>query len=307
MRVLGLVSMVAILVAAAAGTAFAGASAKPAAASVSVSSPCSPSLTAHPHYSSIVVIAFENHDYNQILGSSAPPSYFKTLASRCGSATNFTAAWFPHSLPNYLAVTSGSTDGIGVDCVPGPNCHSGSPNIFSQVGALNWGARAESIPAHCYQANSGLYVPRHVPAVYYTRIAHSTCVANVSPTPSLPSSIHRRFVWVAPNLNDDMHNGTEAQASTWLQNFMAGPHGLLTSPIYRAGHMAIFIWFDSAGGAGSVSTPIPLIVVAPSVGHRVIGTHLNDYYLLHGWEGLLGLPCMQQACAVSGFDATFHL
>jgi hypothetical protein len=260
-----------------------------------------------PHYSSVVVIAFENHDYNQILGSSAPPSYFKTLAGECGSASDFTAAFFPYSLPNYLAATSGSTDGISGDCVPSPRCQTGSPNIFSQVGPFGWGARSQSTPAPCYKANSGEYVPRHVPAVYYTRIAHSTCLANASHLPLEPSTIHRRFVWVTANLLNDMHDGTEAQASAWLESFLAGPNGLLTSPIYRAGHMAIFIWFDSAGASGSITTPIPLIVVAPSVGHRVVTTHLTDYYLLHGWEGLLGETCLGNACLVSGFDRDFHL
>lgn len=273
---------------------------------IAPSAPCRP-VTSHPHYTSIVVIAFENHDYSQILGPSAPPSYFKTLAAACGTATNFTAAFYPHSLPNYLAVTSGSTDGISGDCQPAPSCDTSAQSIFSQVGPKGWGTHAESIPSPCYQANTSLYVPRHVPAVYYTRIPHSTCVANVVGIPAEPSTIARKFVWVAPNLNDDMHNGTPAQASAWLQNFMTGSHGLLDNPIYQAGHMAIFIWFDSAGANGSISTPLPLIVVAPSVGHRVVSTHLDDYYLLHGWEGLLAQPCLANACAVSGFDHDFNL
>lgn len=306
MRVVGVVGILvaAVLVA----TAKAAVVPHPAAGPSLASPACSSRLTgSSPHYSSIVVIAFENHDYNQILGSSAPPSYFKTLAGECGSASNFTAVYFPHSLPNYLAVTSGSTDGISGDCVPSPSCETGAPNIFSQVGPFDWGARSESTPAPCYKANSGEYVPRHVPAVYYTRIPASTCLANASDLPADPSTIHRRFVWVTGNLLDDMHSGTEAQASTWLQNFLAGSNGLLNSPIYRAGHMAIFIWFDSAGGNGSISTPIPLIVVAPSVGHRLVTAPLNDYYLLHGWEGLLGETCLGNACLVSGFDRDFHL
>lgn len=308
MLMVGVVVSALTIAVAAAGDAFAAATAsgQSATGAISITSPCH-TVTSRPHYTSIVVIAFENHDYSQILGSGAPPSYFKTLAGSCGTATNFTAAFYPHSLPNYLAVTSGSTDGISGDCQPAPSCDTGAASIFTQVGSKGWGTRAESIPSPCYQLNTGLYVPRHVPAVYYTRIAHSTCVANVIGMPVEPSTIHRSFVWVAPNLNDDMHNGTPAQASSWLQNFMTGSHGLLSSPTYQAGHMAIFIWFDSAGANGSISSPLPLIVVAPSVGHRVVVTHLNDYYLLHGWEGLLGQPCLANACRVSGFDRFFNL
>ena len=75
-------------------------------ASAAAASPCG-HLRRAPAWHHIVVIAFENHSYNQILGKSAPASYFKTLAGECGSATDFTAAHFPRSLGNYLAATGG--------------------------------------------------------------------------------------------------------------------------------------------------------------------------------------------------------
>src|SRR5437667_2635720 len=71
---------------------------------VAAGSPCGHKTRA-PSWNHIVVIAFENHSYRQILGKSAPPSYFKTLAAECGSAVDYTAVHFPRSLPNYLAAT----------------------------------------------------------------------------------------------------------------------------------------------------------------------------------------------------------
>jgi len=282
-----------------------GASAQPATAVISVSSPCA--KRTFRHYSHVVVIAFENQSYKSILGSSAPPSYFKTLASTCGSASNFSAVSFPRSLPDYLAVTSGTTSGITSDCVPGPACSTSARSIFQQVGGSHWSSWGESMPSPCYAQNRGLFVPRHLPALYFTRISHATCVADVRPLPSTPPSGSRRFVWVAPNLNNDMHNGTPAQASAWLKTFLAGPQGLLRRSTYQAGHMAIFIWFDTAGGSNSMATPVPLLVVAPSVGHRLVSTHLTDYNLLHGWQGMLGVPCLANSCRVSGFDRLFGL
>ena len=284
---------------------FGGLTAAPAGASISISSPCSPGTPRH--YSHIVVIAFENHSYQSILGSSAPSSYFKTLASRCGTATDFTAAHFPRSLPNYLAVTSGSTAGITGDCLPGPQCISRHRSIFTQVGSREWRAWGQSMPSRCYKGNNGAFVARHVPSLYYTGISSSVCRADTLPLPSRFPGVSRKFVWIAPDVNNDMHNGTPAQASAWLSNFLAGSHGLLRTRNYQAGHMAIFIWFDSGGGSDTVSTPIPLIVIAPSVGHRVVTRHLTDYHLLHGWQGLLGEPCLNFSCSVSGFDKLFHL
>ena len=179
-----------------------------------------------PSWRHIVVIAFENHSYGQILGSSAPPSYFKTLAAECGSATDYQAVHFPRSLPNYLAATGGRTVTTS-DCLPGPACSSGGGNIFSQVGGRRWRTFAESMPTPCDATDTSLYVPRHVPAVYYTRIPHRVCVRDVVPMPAHPLRLRRSFTWIAPNLQHDMHDGTPAQASAWLQSLLGGSHGLL--------------------------------------------------------------------------------
>jgi phosphatidylinositol-3-phosphatase len=295
-RAVLMVGVVALLVGAFTGVA---------AASVPVGSPCSKGTPRR--YSHVVVIAFENHSYHDVLSSAAPRSYFTTLAARCGSAYDFTAAHFPRSLPNYLAATSGGTDGITSDCVPGPSCETANRSIFTELGASQWRTWAESMPTPCYGADTSLYVPRHLPDLYYTRVPHATCVANTRPLTGPLAPISRQFVWVVPNLQHDMHDGTLAQASAWLHAFLAGPQGILRSSTYQAGHMAVFVWFDSAGGNGSQATRIPLLVIAPSVGHRLVRTPLTDAHLLHGWEGLLGLPCLSGACDVSGFDTLFHL
>jgi phosphatidylinositol-3-phosphatase len=269
-------------------------------------SPCGPTATV-PKYTHIVVIAFENHSYASVLGSSAPKSYFKSLAAQCGTATHFTATSFPRSLPNYLAVTSGTTGGISGDCSPGPSCRSAAPSIFEQLGPTGWRSWDESAPSACDKADASPYVARHEPTLYYGRLRAATCTANVLPMPSPLPGPSRKFTWIVPNMDHDMHDGTLSQASAWLQTQLAGPNGLLNSAAYKAGHTAIFIWFDSAADTDALSTPVPLIVVAPSVGHRVVTTPLTDAHLLHGWEGLLGLPCQAAACSVRGFDAAFRL
>ena len=269
--------------------------------------PCAARASAG-RYRHIVVIAFENHSYREILGRNAPANYFKTLAARCGSTSAFTAVAFPRSLPNYLAATGGTTASITGDCLPGRGCVAPGQSIFEQVGGRHWRIWAQSMPRPCYPLNTRLYVPRHAPAVYYPRIRRPTCRADMVPLPSQPPTPRRQFIWIAPNLNQDMHNGSISNAATWLHTFLAGPHGLLRSSLYRRGHTAIFIWWDSAGAAGSIRTPIPLIVVGPSVGHRQVRVSLNDYALLDGWEHLLGVGCLANACeATRGFNRRFNL
>src|ERR1700676_1775414 len=52
----------------------------------------------------VVVIVMENHSYDSVIGL----PYIHTLASSATTLTNYHASAHP-SLPNYLALTSGST------------------------------------------------------------------------------------------------------------------------------------------------------------------------------------------------------
>jgi phosphatidylinositol-3-phosphatase len=273
---------------------------------VAAANPCGPTAKV-PSYTHVIVIAFENHSYDSVLGPSAPASYFKTLAAECGTATNLTSASFPHSLPNYLAVTGGTTGGITGDCTPSKSCSVSGSGIFGQLGAANWRVWALSSPTACAKAAGGSYVPRHNPAVYYTGIAAATCQADDAVPPATLPAPQRAFTWISPDLDHDMTLDSVADAGSWLQSMLAGPTGLLNTAPYSKGHTAIFIWFDSAADTDSASTPVPLIVIAPSVGHRAVSTHITQYGILHGVEGLLGLKCLGQACSVSGFDSAFRL
>lgn len=269
-------------------------------------SPCGPSKTV-PTYQHVVVIAFENQSYQAVLGSSAPSSYFKTLASQCAVATDFTATEFPHSLPNYLAVTGGTTGSVTGDCLPTKSCSVPGSGIFGQVGASGWRGWAESMPSACGKTNTSLYVTRHNPPLYYAGLPAATCQSDdlVMHLP-LPAP-GRKFTWIAPDLNDDATLGTVPDAGTWLKNLLTGPGGLLNTTPYTQGNTAIYIWFDSGADTDSASTPIPLIVVAPSTGHRVVSTPFSNYALLRGWENLLKLPCLNGACTATGFNNAFRL
>ena len=87
----------------------------------------------------------------------------------------------------------------------------------------------------------------------------------------------------------------------------AAAHGLLHRRPYTRGHTAVFIWFDSPGGDGSVGTPIPFIVISPSTPHKLARKPLNQFSALRGWEGMLGLRCIGNACDANGTRLPFHL
>ena len=101
---------------------------------IPVLSPCGVAGVAH--YDHVVVIMLENVGYS-IVGSSDAP-YFNQLTEKCGLATNYLAVAHP-SLPNYVALTSGSTQGITDDGEPSSH-PLGMASIFSELGS-NWRAQ----------------------------------------------------------------------------------------------------------------------------------------------------------------------
>jgi len=242
---------------------------------------------ARRRYRHVVWVVFENKQYSQIIGSPNAP-YINSVANKCGLATNFYAEAHP-SLPNYIAMTSGSTQGITDDS--GPSSHPLSvPSIFSQLGA-GWKSLQEDMPSNCYLSNSGNYAVRHNPAVYYTNIA-SQCAAQdvpLGPTPDLSA----RFTFITPNLCNDMHScpsqsdtATETKTGdTWLSTFLPK---LLSSSQYTAGNTVIFITWDEDDYHSSQH--VPTIVVAPTVRRGTRSrARFNHYSMLRTTEELLGL------------------
>jgi len=268
-------------------------------------SPCGRARTI-PTWNHVIVIAFENHSYASVLGAGAPATEFTKLAGECGVATRFTAAHFPHSLPTYIASTSGQVSITG-DCLPGPSCQSGAMNIFGQLRASGWRAYGQSMPAPCAKTNSGDYVTRHLPPLYYTRVGAASCTANVLPLPNLLGHLDRRFTWIAPDEQRDMEVGTPAQAGTWLHAVLEGSSGILNHKPYTQGHTAVFVWFDTGANSDNLSTPLPFIVISPSTPHVHSAVALNDFSALRVWERMLGLPCLNGACTAAGMGQPFHL
>src|ERR1700761_3245816 len=80
--------------------------------------------------SHVVWVVMENPGYGSIIGSSQAP-YINQLANTYGLATNYRALAHP-SLPNYIGLTSGGTQGISDDNDPSSHALT-VPSIFSQL------------------------------------------------------------------------------------------------------------------------------------------------------------------------------
>jgi hypothetical protein len=262
--------------------------------SIPVTSPCG--VTATAQYSHVVWIMLENVGYSVVGSPSA--QYFNQLASRCGLATNDDAVAHP-SLPNYIALTSGSTQGITDDGEPSSHPLS-SPSIFSELGS-NWKVVAESMPSACDHVTSGQYAARHNPAVYYTKSAAS-CRRNDVPL-KLPMNLSTGFTMIVPNICDDMHSCPVAIGDAWLRRFVPL---ILASTQYQSRSLVLFITFDE--NDSMASNQIPTLVIAPSTprGERV-AVHFTHYSLLRTTETLLHLGLLGQARSAQSMIAPFHL
>lgn len=262
--------------------------------SIPVTSPCGVATSAQ--YSHVVWIMLENVGY-PIVGSPSAP-YFNQLASRCGLATNDDAVSHP-SLPNYIALTSGSTQGITDDGEPSSHPLS-SPSIFSELGS-NWKVLAESMPSACDHVTSGQYAARHNPAVYYTRSA-AACRQDDVPL-TLPMNLSARFTLIVPNICDDMHSCTVTTGDAWLRRMVPL---ILASAQYQSRSLVLFITFDE--NDSMASNQIPTIVIAPSTprGARV-AVRFTHYSLLKTTESLLHVGLLGQATTARSMITPFHL
>jgi hypothetical protein len=265
--------------------------------SASPSGPCGTTTTAPATYDHVVWILMENHSYNEIIGNSAAP-YINQIAGECGLATNYFAISHP-SLPNYIALTSGSTQGISDDNPPSSHPLNVS-SIFSQLDPGNWRSLEESMPSNCDQTNSGEYAVRHNPAAYYVNLSDCTTLDipySLSATPDLSA----KFTFVTPNLIDDMHDGTIQQGDSWLSQFLPK---VLSSPEYQAGKTAVYITWDEDDS--TQNNQVATIVIAPSVtpGARS-ATLFNHYSMLRTTEEQLGLGLLGNAATATSMRGAF--
>lgn len=288
-------SLLAITMLAVAGSATPAAA--PAARAAASPLPCR-GAAAPRRYAHVVLVVLENHSYAQVAGHSP---YLNALARACGLARNYAAVSHP-SLPNYLALTSGSTQGITSDCT---SCALAVASVFSQTNG-GWRSYLESLPTPGYEgAFSGRYAKKHNPAAYYTTLRAGYAHRDL-PLSRLRGDLARdrlsRFSLVVPNLCDDEHDCPVATGDAWLRTWIPR---ILTSAAYRSGRTALFVTYDEgSGGDNHVYT----VVAARSVREgTVVDAPFDHYSLLRTVERLLALPCLARACRAPSMARAFSL
>jgi hypothetical protein len=249
----------------------------------------------------IVVIVFENKEERQVIGSSAAPT-FTAMARSYVQLTRYTAITHP-SLPNYLAIFSGSAFNDPPDCGPGPGCAYPAPSVFGQALALGKTARSyeESMPRPCDRSDSGAYAVRHNPWAYIpgeTAACRSGDVPAGTPSGGALASAVRAGTLpsvglITPNLINDAHDGTLGQADAWLRRWIPV---IMSGPDWRHGRLAIAVVFDE----GDPGLRVPFVLIAPGLSGAVTRQPWDHYALTRLIDQIIGAPPLRQAAGAPG-------
>jgi hypothetical protein len=259
-----------------------------------------PPLTAPPatalkasRSSHITVIVMENKEAPDVLANPASP-YLGKLARRYGVATRSYAITHP-SLPNYLALTSGSTHGITSDCT---DCNVDAPNIVDQLERhhISWKAYMEGLPRPCSPvAFAGGYAKKHDPFMYYDDVAQvprrcRKIVPFARLGADLRGSALPTYAFISPNLCDDTHDCPVGTGDRFLAGVVprllreSGPHGFVVIT-WDEGSTSRSCCKDAHGGR------IATIVAGPDVRrHGRSARPVDTYGVLRTIEDALGLP-----------------
>jgi hypothetical protein len=232
----------------------------------------------------VVLIVMENHSYQQIVGNRSARYLNDRFIPSGKLYTNYWAITHP-SLPNYLAMTSGTTSGCRTDTCRVDRFTTN--NVFHQItsAGMHWRAYQEGMPSNCTLRDSGRYLVRHNPPPYYRDLMNRPCkVADVPYPATLPSPL-RAFTFVTPDACNDMHDCSVRVGDRWLRAHVPA--------FLRAGAIVV-ITFDEGSGSNRVMTAVsgPGIVAGARSHAR-----LTHYGLLAGIENHFGMRLLHRARA----------
>jgi phospholipase C len=239
-----------------------------------------------PDFAHIIVVVFENKDESQIIGSDDAPT-FNQFAQRYARLSRYTAVTHP-SLPNYLALVSGSTHGIHSDCT---SCIVNAPNLSDTLrrAGRSWKTYAENLPRPGYTgAFRGRYAKKHNPFLYFRDVVRNPARRNrIVPLTQLALDLHARalpdFSLVVPNMCNSMHDCSVETGDAWLRR--------LLPPLLELPKTAVFVVFDEGRTRGG--NRVPALVLGTAVRPGVQSAQVTGHYgLLRTVEAAWGLPLL---------------
>ena len=248
-----------------------------------------------PAFAHVVVIVFENKESTSVLGDRAAPT-FNSYGRRYAKMTRYYGVTHP-SLPNYLALVSGSTQGITTDCT---GCVVDAKSLADTVEASGrtWKTYAEGLPAPGFLGPfNGRYAKKHNPFAYFRGIAEDPARrARIVPLSQLGPDVRAgalpSFSLVVPDLCHSMHDCSVGVGDAWLRSQIG--------KFVKLPKTVVFVVFDEGstsirGGGHTAALAVGRAVRPGSRFARVTG----HYGILRTIEQAWGLPLLGRSARVA--------
>ena len=249
------------------------------------------------HFDRVVIVVLENQGAREALADANIASLVKG------------GAWFSNyhglahpSLPNYLAMVSGSTFGVEEDHLPAP---IKSPSIVDRLEekGLTWKAYAEDYPGRCYLGSvagegrltpqakpTELYAKKHVPLLAFESVQKnpSRCarVVNAREFMRDARSGHLpNYSFYSPNVFNDGHDTSLGTSSAWLKGFVQS----FRATLGMHQRTLLVVTWDEGGEEDSRHNQVLTIFLGDVVTPGRYDAKLTHYSLLRTIEDNFGL------------------
>ncbi|HEY6035556.1 MAG TPA: alkaline phosphatase family protein [Kofleriaceae bacterium] len=255
----------------------------------------------------------ENHSANEILGNSAAP-FINKLATQNAVASGYHDSYVHPSEPNYIWMVAGQNFGILDDNDPISHPIDSKAHLADQLesAGLSWKTYQESMGAPCGLQSHGRYAAKHNPFVYFSDI-NGWDGTTFQPSPrcnehvvdysqfdvDLAANALPRYVFITPNLDNDMHDGSIQQGDQWLEREVGK---ILSSAAFNNNGVLFLLW-DEGGGTFGASDDPPFIAISPHAkqGYTSTADYDTSSYLktVQTMLGVEPLPCADTTIAAT--------
>lgn len=239
-----------------------------------------PTKATVPRFDHVLIVIMENEDQERIIGNPEAP-YINSLARAGANFTDAHAVTHP-SQPNYLALFSGSTQGVTDNSCP--LTFTGRANLASQLVAagLTFTGFSEDLPAPGYSGCAAAeYRRKHNPWVNFDNVNSSSN----QPFTAFPSGNFAALPTVSvvvPNMCNDNHDCPTATGDSWLKTKLDA-----YVQWAKTNNSLLVLTWDESGSR--THNHIATILVGAKVKPGNYGMTINHYNVLRTVQEMYGL------------------
>lgn len=245
--------------------------------------------SAVPRFDHVVIVVMENKNYGDIIGRPDEAPYLNSLAAGGALFSSSYAVAHP-SQPNYLALFSGSAQGVTSDNCPQNFGHV--PNLGSELigSGLTFAGYSESMPAAGYTGCGSYlslgYIRAHNPWADFSNVPAASNLtfgsfpANYSRLPTVS--------FVIPNLCHDMHYCSRDSGDNWIHSNL----GAYATWAQSHNSLLIVSWDEDgtiALGLGGDGNKVATIFYGARVRPGTYAEKTGHYGVLRTVEDMYGL------------------